>query len=155
MNAAALNVREGPSTSYKSLGTLKRYEVVEELDVSADGGWVKIKRYSDGLIGWSSKAYLVVTPAPSPLPTDPPPPDDPPPSTTKWYKVNASALNVREGPSTSYKSLGTLKRYEVVEELDVSANGGWVKIKRYSDGLIGWSSKAYLVVTPAPSPLPI
>ena len=153
VNASALNVREGPGTSYKSLGTLKRYEVVEELDVSSDGAWIKIKRYSDGLIGWSSKTYLVLTTAPSPLPTDPPP-TEPPPTTTKWYKVNAFSLNVREGPSTSYKSLGTVKRDEVVEELDVSSDGDWVKIKRYSDGLIGWSSKSYLILTTAPSPLP-
>ena len=153
VNAASLNVREGPGTSYKSLGTLKRNEVVEELSVSADGAWIKIKRYSDGLIGWASKTYLVITPVPSPLPTDPPP-TDPPPSTSKWYKVNASALNVREGPGTSYKSLGTVKRNEVVEEQAVSADGAWIKIKRYSDELIGWASKTYLVLTPAPSPLP-
>jgi GH25 family lysozyme M1 (1,4-beta-N-acetylmuramidase)/uncharacterized protein YraI len=147
VNTSALNVREGPGTNYKIIGTLRSNEVVEELSVSTDGGWVKFKRYPDGLTGWASKAYLVLTTAPST------PPDDPVPS-ARWYKVNASALNVREGPATSYKSLGTLKYNEVVEELSVSTDGGWANIKRHSDGLTGWSSKTYLILTTAPSTPP-
>jgi len=161
VNASALNVREGPATSYKSLGTVKRDEVVEKLDASSDGGWLQIKRYSDGFTGWSSRSFLVVTTAPVTVPPDPipdpPPPDptpDPTPAPVNWYKVNASALNVREGPATSYQSLGTVLRNEVVEELAVSADGGWAQIKRPSDGLTGWSSKTYLVLTTAPATTP-
>jgi len=137
VNASALNVREGAGTSFKVVGTLRQNEVVEGLAVSSDGGWVQIKRASDGLTGWASKTYLSLIPPPST-----------PPST--WYKVTATNLNVREGAGTNFKSIGIIKNNQVVEGLALSADGGWVRIKRPSDGLTGWSSKTYLVPTAAP-----
>ncbi|HLA07613.1 MAG TPA: SH3 domain-containing protein [Anaerolineales bacterium] len=147
--AEGLNVRTGPGTSFDPpIGLLKRDEVVEGLATSADGGWAQIKRASDNLTGWSSLQFLVITSAP-----DIPPPPPPPPPPSAWYKVvNASALNVREGPSTEFKSVGLLHRNEVVQRLATSPDGAWLQIKRPSDGLTGWSSKTYLAETTAPPP---
>ena len=78
----------------------------------------------------------------------------PPPTGPVWYKVTASALNVRSGPATTFGVVGLLRQDEVVEGLATSADGGWAQIKRASDNLTGWSSKQFLVVTSAPTPPP-
>lgn len=72
---------------------------------------------------------------------------------TKKY-VNASALNVRSGPGTSYSVVGSLPRdAEVLVHSDLSAT--WVYIS--SGNLKGYVSKSYLAdkpSPPAPDPTP-
>jgi GH25 family lysozyme M1 (1,4-beta-N-acetylmuramidase)/uncharacterized protein YraI len=148
VTATALNVRSGPGTSFGVVGLLHKDEVVKGLANSADGGWAQILRESDGLTGWSSKQFLTLTSAPPPPPPPPPPPGD-----AEWYKVNASALNVRAGPGTEYQSIGLLYRNEVVQRLETSADGAWLRVKRNYDGLTGWSSKQFLEETAAPPPV--
>jgi GH25 family lysozyme M1 (1,4-beta-N-acetylmuramidase)/uncharacterized protein YraI len=145
VTASALNVRSGPGTTFGVVGLLKQDEVVKGLAVSADGAWAQVQRESDGLTGWSSRQFLTVTSAP------PPPP--PPPGDEEWYKVNASALNVREGPGTEFKSIGLVYRNEVVQKLATSDDGDWYRVKRSYDGFTGWASKQYLVATTAPPPV--
>lgn len=147
VTASALNVRSGPGTTFGVVGLLKQNEVVKGLATSADGAWAQIVRESDNLTGWSSKQFLTLTTPPTP----PPPP--PPPPTGEWFKVNASALNVREGPGTEFRSIGLLYRNEVVQRLATSADGNWLQVKRNYDGLTGWSSKQFLEPTTAPPPI--
>ncbi|MEW6085155.1 MAG: SH3 domain-containing protein [Chloroflexota bacterium] len=146
VTATALNVRSGPATTFGVVGVLKQDEVVKGLATSADGAWAQILRESDNLTGWSSKQFLTLT-------TPPTPPPPPPPPTGEWFKVNASALNVREGPGTEFRSIGLLFRNEVVQRLETSADGNWFKVKRSYDGLTGWSSKQFLDPTTAPPPV--
>ncbi|WKZ48149.1 MAG: SH3 domain-containing protein [Anaerolineales bacterium] len=146
VTATALNVRSGPGTTFGVVGLLKKDEVVKGLATSADGGWAQILRESDNLKGWSSKQYLMLTTPP----TTPPPP---PPPTEEWFKVTASALNVREGPGTQFQSIGLLYRNEVVQRLATSDDGNWYRIKRNYDGLTGWSSKDFFEPTTAPPPV--
>ena len=42
------------------------------------------------------------------------------------YKVTASALNVRSGPSTNYKKVSTLYQGDIVDV--ISIDDGWAKI---------------------------
>ena len=149
VTATALNVREGPATSFTPLGLLAQDDVVERLASSNDGAWEQVKRHSDNLTGWSFKQFLVITSAPIP---NPPPPPPPPPPAGDWFKVNATALNVREGAGSEFRSVGLLHRNEVVERLAASPDGNWFQVKRGYDGLTGWSSKQYLVATTAPPP---
>lgn len=81
-------------------------------------------------------------------------PTDPPPTQAVWYKVTATALNVRKGPGTNFEVLGLLNQNEVVERLATSSDGAWVQIKRHSDNLTGWCSRQFLVVTSAPTTPP-
>ncbi len=145
VTASALNVRSGAGTTFGVVGVLKQDEVVKGLAISADGAWAKIRREPDGLEGWSSRQYLIVTSAP------PPPP--PPPGDEEWFKVTASALNMREGPGTQYRSLGLVYRNEVVQRLDTSSDGNWYQVKRSYDGFTGWASKEFLEATTAPPPV--
>ncbi|HXF84414.1 MAG TPA: SH3 domain-containing protein [Anaerolineales bacterium] len=130
VTAARLHVREGPGTNFRSLGYIQQNEIVEALETNADRTWIRIRR-SDGLIGWASARYLT--------PFTPPPDDQP---GTK-YRITASRLNVREGPATTYKSLGYVSQNEVVEALSTNADNTWRQIRR-SDGLIGWASARYM-----------
>ena len=147
VTATALNVRSGPGTNFGVVGLLKKDEVVKGLATSGDGGWAQIFRESDNLTGWSSKQYLALTAAPTPTPPPPPPP------TEDWFKVTASALNVREGPGVQFRSIGLLYKNEVVQRLETSADGNWYRVKRNYDGLTGWSSKDFFEPTTAPPPV--
>ena len=156
VNAGALYVREGPGTNYKSIGYLKRNEIVEAFDQYSDGTWLSIKRESDGLMGWSSITYLVpVTPPPTPEPDPTPEPEpEPTPDPTEGaqYRVTAGALYVREGSASSYKSVGHLVRDDVVVELESNSDGSWKRVRRLKDQLTGWCSATYLVLISTPPP---
>jgi GH25 family lysozyme M1 (1,4-beta-N-acetylmuramidase)/uncharacterized protein YraI len=147
VNAGSLYVREGPGTTFPSIGYLVRNDVVEALDTNPLGTWYRVRRLTDGLTGWSASAYLVKI-------TAPPPP--PPPGDGDRYRVNAGSLYVREGPGTNYPSIGAFVRNDIVEELEANNNRTWLRVRRLTDGLTGWSSAAYLVkvTTPPPPPPP-
>lgn len=56
-------------------------------------------------------------------------------------RVNASGLNVREGPGTGYAVLGRLKRGdEVLVVVEPEASGGWALIRIEGDGVEGYVS---------------
>jgi len=134
VTASRLHVREGPATSYRSLGYVNQNEIVDEIEKNTDKTWIKIRR-SDGLIGWSSARYLVLIVAPPTTPGDQ--------SGTK-YRITASRLHMREGPATSYRSLGYVNQNEIVDALSANTDASWRMIRR-SDGLVGWSSARYMV----------
>lgn len=153
VTTTALNVREGPSTSYDKIGTLQQDQVVKALDYAAANSWIKILRESDSLIGWSSASYLKLTDAPEPPDTsEPPDTGEPPDGDAEWYRVTASALNVREGPGTSNNKIGSLPKGEIVKALEKNDNGTWIKIYRESDSLTGWCYASYLELTNTPTP---
>ncbi len=156
-----LNVRQEANATATVLGILKHDDVVEKLEASADNEWVKIKRESDGLTGWSSNKYLVSTGIVTP-------PDggggdtgggggtggdssqiiD---MTGKWFRVTATTLNVRSGPGISYDKIGSLQLNEVVEALHALADLSWIEIKHPSSGLTGWCAGDYLTSANAPT----
>lgn len=147
VNTGALYVREGPGTSYKPRGYLQRNDVVEAFDANFDGSWLQIRRISDGLTGWCSITYLVRVNPP------PPPPPDGQPGTVR-YRVAAGALYAREGPASTYKTVGYFVRDDQVEELESSPDGSWKRVRRLTDKLTGWCSITYLlrISTPPPDP---
>ena len=56
-------------------------------------------------------------------------------------RVNASGLNVREGPGTGYAVVGRLKRGdEVLVVVEPEASGGWALIRIEGDGVEGYVS---------------
>ena len=103
VNASALNFREGPSTSYKVIDTLKRGNIVQILEQGES--WYKVKY--GGRTGYMYAKYLRV-------------------SSAEYGKVTAGILNVRKGPSTSYAVLGKLSRGDTV--MITGKSGNWYKI---------------------------
>jgi uncharacterized protein (TIGR02594 family) len=60
----------------------------------------------------------------------------------RTYKVTASSLNVRKGPSIDEKVLGSLDRDDEVAGTDLSVDKNWVKVSKGK--LTGWSAMRWL-----------
>ena len=101
-----LNVRSGPSTKYKTLGTLKKGETITITSTSGD--WAKFTY--KGKTAYASTKYLKTAPSTN---------------TTSTRMKTTSSLNVRSGPSTKYKILGKLKKGEAITINSTSDN--WAK----------------------------
>ena len=72
-----------------------------------------------------------------------------------YWKVSvsdASALNLRPGPSTRYQSIGKLHNSEVLKNHGCRLTGGerWCAIRAAHSGITGWVAGRYLVESPAP-----
>jgi uncharacterized protein (TIGR02594 family) len=135
VNTSALRLRAGPGTTFAIIGMLYQNNIVDGSEIKDD--WVHVTT-ADNKTGWSHRAYLEL------LDEDPPQPSE----TT--YRVEASTLNVRQGPGTNYAALGSLKKGELVDGLAVSADNQWAQIRKPSGGLTGWSSLKYLTRVSAP-----
>ncbi|WP_338631415.1 SH3 domain-containing protein [Clostridium baratii] len=136
VNASALNVRSGASTSSSVIGSLNRGAKVEI--VSTSNGWHKIK-FKNGY-GYVSADYIKVDSSNTSKPESKP--EQKPEATTKTGTVNASSLNVRSGASTKNSVIGSLNRGAKVEI--VSTSNGWHKIK-FKNGY-GYVSADYIKV---------
>ncbi len=121
VNATTLNVRSGPSTTYSIIDTLKQNAKVEV--ISIENNWAKIKHNNE--IGYVSAEYLS---------------DKKVEEVTQTKYVNATTLNVRSGPSTTYSIIDTLKQNDEVKV--ISIEDGWAKIKHNNE--IGYVSAEYL-----------
>ena len=105
-----LNIRETPSLLGKVVGCLTRYQKVEVLETSGD--WLRISS------GWINKNFVQSVNSSV--------------TANNTGTVKASALNIRSGPGTNYKSVGTLWYGETIIILEnqgewLRINSGWVK----------------------------
>ncbi len=140
VNADSLNVRAGASTSNKIIGSLSNGSKVEILSTS--NGWHQIK--FNGGTGFVSADFISTNSDSTP----PPPPDNSDSSNNgstiiSTGKVNADALNVRSGASTSNSIIGSLKSGDKVEIL--STSNGWHKIKY--NNTQGYVSSDYITIS--------
>ncbi|MGD6836606.1 SH3 domain-containing protein [Bacillus thuringiensis] len=101
VNADALRVRKGPSTSDRILGLVSNEQSLTVVDETND--WYKIKHNNKD--AYVHKNYVL----------------------PNYVKVNTTTLRIRTGPSTSHSTLGLVSEGEilqVIKEID-----GWYKIK--------------------------
>ena len=132
INTDSLNVRSGPSTKNYIIGKLKNNDKVEIVKKESNG-WYKIK-YNGGY-GYVSGSYIELNNTTTP-------PEQTTDEVISIGKViNTDSLNVRNGASTSYKIIGTLKANDKVEIVKKESNG-WYKIK-YNGGY-GYVSGSYI-----------
>lgn len=121
-----LNVRTGPSVSYKKIGLLQKNETIVSLGVK--GEWHQIN--FEGQVAYVSGTCLAkVTNNTNPNTT---------PSGEVYYTTDN--LNVRTGPSVIYKKIGTLNNNEKVVSLGIKNN--WHKIN--FNGQVGYVNGGYL-----------
>ena len=125
-----LNVRAGNSTNSKIIGSLRRNNKVDI--ISRVGGWYKI--LYNNKIAYVSSDYI------KPITSNKKNNSN---SNKKYGRVDRvnSYLNVRSGPSTQYKSVGSLRQGEKVEILE--KKNGWYRIKGRVNG---WICGYYLKV---------
>lgn len=132
VDAASLNLRQGPGTNYAVIGSLKKGEIVDGTAVSADGQWAQVRK-STGVTGWASLKYMTHIPAPPPAG-----------SADVLMIVTADRLNVRSGPGTGYSIIGKVSRGERLIHLNATPDWRWVNIKTPEDKT-GWCSAKYLM----------
>ena len=118
-----LNMRSGPSTSYRVLKILTKGTEVEIISTSGD--WSKVK--CSGTTGYVKNEYL----------SNPSSNEN---NSTAIKYVKATSLNVRSGPSTSYSILGKLKLNDKVEVLGETST--WSKINY--NGKVAYVSSEFL-----------
>lgn len=141
VTATSLNIRSKPSLQGAIIGILRGGQVVREGEITKDQTappdpqrqWMNIEVVG-GSSGWSSLRYLKETIEK---------PD------AEKYRVTASSLHVRSGPSVEADVIGFLKKDQIVPGGEKSADERWMRIKLDS-GLEGWSSLKYLMIEPIP-----
>lgn len=117
VTASALNVRRGPGTGYGRVGQVARGQVYPVL--ARSGAWVQL-HLGEGT-GWSHGTYLRT-------------------SGVRTARVTAGRLNVRSGPSTRYRQVGSLTRGAPVAP--VASQGSWLEIA--FGGRTAWVHGAYV-----------
>jgi len=127
---ATSDVRAGPGALFAPLGRAgfgQRYVAVRR-----SGAWTAV--HFDGRAGWIESARLR-------------------PATGTRLEVSAGRLNVRTGPSTRYRRVGTVSRGQVYVQL--GSLGAWQQIQ--FGGARRWAYGSYLHPLPAvsaPTPIP-
>jgi SpoIID/LytB domain protein len=115
---SSLNVRSGPSTSDKKVGSLKYKTKVTV--TGKIGSWYRIKR--SGGAGFVMKKYVKITSAAKKTAKA----KAPYPFKVK-VTIKSGKLNVRSGAGTKYKKLGAVKKGATLTVK--GAKGSWYKIK--------------------------
>lgn len=126
-NADILNVRSGPATSYSVMGKLRKGDKVQVIEALSNG-WSKIQ--FEGKVGYVSTEYLAKEVSTTP-----------PTENTNYMKCNATSLNVRSGPATTYAIIGKFKSGDKVEVIKHLSNG-WSEVKINNKN--GYVSTMYL-----------
>lgn len=128
--ANVLNVRYGPGTNYQVAGQLLEGRRATLREVS--NGWGRIDS------GWIDLSYVSMNKVSPARPV----------YTNQTGYVNATNLNVRQGPGTNYQIAGQLTNGTKVEILE--SDNGWGRISS------GWIDLRYISgtasTTPAPAP---
>jgi len=140
VTASALNVRSGPSTNYRVIGTVYRNQSVRV--THRDGSWAKIV-WSGGANAYISANYLSA---------QPPSTGNPDINVTDYdARVTASGLNVRSGPGTGHSIVGTVYQNQSVR---VTHHAGvWRRIA-WSGGIRAYVHGNYLQKVVSQPPVP-
>ena len=139
----SINVRTGPSTSYKAIGIVRKGTKVEVLSITSNN-WYKIvwpsaaKGYA--YVSNTSNKYFTYTSIKpqSNIPVTP--------STSFKVQITASSLYVRTGPGTKYKAKTTVRKgqvHTIVEEEADYRGVKWGLLKQYKANRDGWISMNY------------
>ena len=130
-----VNVRSGPGNSYSVLTVMKSGTTTSSLGTS--GNWTKVT--AGGKTGYVHSKYLTSgsastgTTASTSTTTN----------TASTTVYATSAVNVRSGPSTSYKVITSMSKGQIATKTGVSGN--WAKIS--VNGKTGYVSSKYLTTS--------
>lgn len=140
-----LNVRSGPGTNSKVVGSLERGSEVKVVGYDESGKWAKVN--IDGKEYYVSKDYLKSAPKNDNTNVSSSTQDVPKQpitgGTVAQVNVKEGNLNIRGGPGTNSKIVGSLERGTEVRVVGYDESGKWAKIE-LSDGNTGYVSVKYL-----------
>ena len=120
---STVNIRTGPSTIYKKLGSLKTGDFIVRTE-KLSNGWSKV--VYNGNNAYIKTSYLTVVQ----------------PNETTVYATDN--VNIRTGPSTRYQKIGVLKKDSSIISIGVEKNG-WHKVIYQNN--IAYISGNYLTTT--------
>lgn len=159
-----LNLRSGPGTEWRLLGTVESGDTVLLDGRNGRGDWVRGVGAS-GQLGWMYTSFLTITPetiaalpiitpdAPSQLGGSAPPSSAPaenaaplPPVEGGIPATITNGVNVRSGASTSAARIGRLGYLTDVSANARNAQGNWVRVS-WAGGT-GWVAASYLSLPP-------
>ena len=129
-----LNVRSGPGTHYPRVGRLDKGE--QYVVLKTQGTWNQIRLSANTHWVYASSSYVDKMQADC------------------AEVVNTETLNVRSGPSTSYRKVGTAPKGS--HWVLISSSGAWRKI--WYDGVSRWMHSYYLSTEddiPEPPPITV
>jgi SH3-like domain-containing protein len=128
-----INLYESANARSNVVGTLAPGILVPIVEISDDGLWLKVGL---DVVGWVTAQQVSLT---GTLYTSPGT------QTNRQGLIQSdSAVNVRSGPGTKYRALGPLRGGQVVQVLDQSADGQWVKVP-YGRG-VGWVAVSNVIL---------
>lgn len=119
VSGAGVRFREGPNLTFPIVDTLPGRTLLIEIETV--DGWIHAKT-TEGVTGWIHPNF--VTPLPRQL-----------------FAITGDLVNVREAPGEVYRSLGRLRKNDVVIQLE--ERPGWRRILS-GDSLAGWVSEEFL-----------
>ena len=118
----SVNVRTGPSTSYKSIMKLNKGDKVEY--ISSSGNWSKV-RYNEKE-GYISNTYIKSVSTTS--------------TSTDIRQITGNSVNFRKGPGTNYSVIRSFNKGTKVEF--ISKENDWVKVNY--NGTVGYVFSKYV-----------
>lgn len=140
----SMNVRTGPSTSYKAVGAVKKNEQVQVLEITSNN-WYKIvwptAEEGYAFVSNSGGKYFDYTSISHKT-------EAKPNENFKPYriKVIADTLRIRKGPSTTYKDAGYIRKNAIVGIVEESVDERgkvWGLLDEFATTRDGWISLSY------------
>ncbi|WP_175419033.1 SH3 domain-containing protein [Acidipropionibacterium acidipropionici] len=132
--STAVNLRSGAGTTYRTYGTLAKGATLTTRG-TATNGWTPVTY--NGRAGWVSTQYLTTTkPATSTGSGNT--------SSTGKTVYTSTAVNLRSGAGTNYRTYGTLAKGATLTTRGTATNG-WTPVTY--NGRAGWVSTQYLTTT--------
>ena len=157
-NGASLNMRSGPGTGYSKVGSIPAGTTLTI--TGSENGWYKTSY--NGVTGYVSGDYVTVTevtsentaPSAPPAGETPSQPnaETPAPSVSGTGKLNTggSSLNMRSGPGTGYRKVGSIPSGATLTI--TGKENGWYKTSY--NGVSGYVSSDYVIFTAATTETP-
>jgi len=107
---SVLNVRSGPSTSYKIVTKMVQGNTVNVIDIGGTDTWVQLGAGKWSAFYYNGQKYM------NTIPGNP-------------FKVNivADQLNIRSGPGTNYASVGKWKTGDTASITGIGGHDAWVE----------------------------
>ena len=140
LTGSRVNLRQGASTSTKSLGKLNKGDKVGVYEKT--GSWYRVKTLSSGQEGYVYAKYISLTAAEQAQGGDTA-------ATSRGY-INASGVVLREGSGTAYSRIARLSRNTTLKVL--GSSGSWYRVQISSSGDVGYVFNKYVTMSSISTP---
>ncbi|MCS6827226.1 MAG: SH3 domain-containing protein [Caldilinea sp.] len=150
VNVVALNVRQGPGTTFPVIGRLTQGTSVTLQARNPNNNWLKICCVSDAQTqGWVNAQFLIPRYTEEELvllPVEGDAPASQRPANAPTGAVSAPVLNVRAEPSTESEILGKFASGTTVSLLGRNAEEDWWLVCCLPNEVLGWVAARFITV---------